>query len=576
MNATTTTTASEPTSRIARPAPPTHDRVAGLHVLRLEGDFYEMGHQHGTLLADAVKAGPVPYYRRMVERLAGKPLGRLAPALTQLVQRGVGARVARAMPGFARETIFGIADGAGIPRAEMMRGCTMPDALLWAVARLNELSGPGPAVAHRLRLGLGCTSAIAWGSATADGKLYHARNFDYHGVENWANHAAVLFYRPKDGMRYVSVGAAGIGLGGATAMNEAGLSLTVHQHMFTDRARLGGTPIGVVGDLVMRRARSLDEAEAILAAHTPIGCWTYLVTSAHEKGVLCHEESPDRHAARRTTRSDTTFGYANIYLDPELGATELATYGSYWRHNARRHARVNELLTSGAGALDAAGMASILADTGDRRCRIAGSIAMVMTVGSVVFRPEDGAFWVGTGDAPTSRGVFAPFSLEKEGHAPELGELRTGGADDAGADDAFESYRQAYVAYVDHGDVAAARDAAERAVQRAPEQAIYRALSGLLSIELGEPAAARRAFDAAIAAGHPDEERVASFHLWRARASDLAGLRESALKDYRACIGRHADAPVHAAAKKGLRRSFRLRDARRMHVEMAFADVTSP
>jgi len=551
-----------------------HERVAGLHVLRLAGDFYEMGRQHGSLLGDAVKTGPVPYYARMVERLAGKPLGRFAPALTALVQRAIGTRVARSIPDFALQTIYGIADGAGIPRDELLAGCTMPDALLWLVARLNRLRNPGPAIAHRLALGLGCTSAIAWGEATTDGRLYHARNFDYHGVDNWPSHAAILFHRPAAGQRYVSIGAAGVGLGGITAMNEAGLSLTVHQHMFTDQTRLGGTPIGIVGDIVMRTARSLDEAEAILRAHTPIGCWTYLVTDATKREVLCYEENPTRKAVRRTRASDTTFAYANIYLDPELGQTEIALYGSYWRHNQGRHARATELLAANAGRLDAAGMASILADTGTPRCRVRDSIAMALTVGSVVFRPEDGAFWVGTGEAPTSRGVFVPFSLAREGHAPELGDLRT--ASGGVADRAFEAYRQAVVAYLDRGDVRAAREAVQRAAALAPTEAVYQAVGGLLSVELGDADAAVRALDAAIALGHPDPERVAAFHLWRGRAHDLAGRRERAEGDYQVALASRADAPVHAAARRGLRRRFRPRHARRIQIEMSLGDVIAP
>lgn len=61
------------TSPIAAPArgaapssPRALERVAGLSVVRLEGDFYEMGRQHGSLLAEGVKQGPVPYYARMV------------------------------------------------------------------------------------------------------------------------------------------------------------------------------------------------------------------------------------------------------------------------------------------------------------------------------------------------------------------------------------------------------------------------------------------------------------------------------------------------------------------------------
>jgi hypothetical protein len=153
------TTASTVTANVPRVASAAdasrHSRVENLHVLRLSGDFYEMGRQHGSLLKDEVKDGPVPYYTRMVERLTGKSFGRAAPLLTTLVQRSVGARVGKGLPEFARETLHGIADGAGIDRAEFFRGCTMPDALVWVVSRMAQLRGEGPAVAHRLRLGIG-------------------------------------------------------------------------------------------------------------------------------------------------------------------------------------------------------------------------------------------------------------------------------------------------------------------------------------------------------------------------------------------------------------------------------------
>ncbi|NUO52922.1 MAG: hypothetical protein HOV80_29095, partial [Polyangiaceae bacterium] len=553
-----------------------HKRVDGLNVLKVAGSFAEMGEQHGKLLADQVKAGPIPYYRRQVERLLGKPLGPISPYIAAAIQRVIGSRVERALPDFARETATGIARGAGLDEAEFLRGCTMPDSLLWATARLMQVRNPGPAVAHRLALGLGCTSALAWGAATKDGKLYHARNFDYHGVANWPRHATAIFHEPERGQRYVSISAAGVGLGGVTSMNEAGLTLTVHQHMFTDKTRLGGTPIGVVGDIVMREARSLDEAEAILSRHTPIGCWTYVVSDGNKNQVLCFEENPDRRAARRTSADETTFGYANIYLDPQLGETEVALYGSYWRHNQGRHATVNQRLRDRAGSLDAAGMAEILGDVGDPRCRLRDSIAMVLTVGSIVFRPSDGAFWMGTGEAPTSRGSYVPFSLAKQDHAPELGALDVKHGTSLEDEAAFERFRQAYLAYVDDGDPRSARDHIEAATRLAPVQALYHSTAGLLSVELGDAERAQSSFNRAIELGHPDEQRVAAFHLWRGRAFDLAGRRSEALTDYRICSAKRADAPVHAAAKDGLKKAFDKKRAGRMHIEMSLGDVVQP
>ena len=558
-------------------------QVGGLRVLDLAGSFEEMGEQHGALLAEEVKRGPIPYYRSMVERLFGKSMGPLSPYVAAAIQRVVGGQVRKQFPAFALETIRGIAKGAKIDEEEFIRGCTMPDALLWSAARLAELRDPGPAVAHRLELGLGCTSAIAWGAATSDGKLYHARNLDYYGVENWVNNAALIFHTPTKGFKYVAVSAAGVGLGGVTAMNEAGLTLTVHQHMFTDKTRLGGMPIGLVGDIVMREASTLEQAQEILARTRPIGCWTYLVTCGKSKRVLVWEENPDRQVGVihggpvAQSPQESTYGYANIYIDPELGATEVGLYGSYWRHNKGRYVRVNDLLRRGAPDHSAQSVAKILGDQGsDARCRVRDSIAMVMTVGSVVFCPEDGVVWVGDGQAPTSRGSFVPFSLKTGTVCTTHAGFGTTDVADRASDEAFEHYRRAYVAYVDRSDAAEALGHVSVATELAPAQPVYHHLAGLLAVELGRAGAAVASFDKVVSLGHLDEERVSAAHLWRGRAHDLNGNRSAALADYRHALGLRADAPVHRASKAALQKPYTLRKAKHIHIEMSLADVVMP
>ncbi len=563
---------------LRREGPATLSRVRDLNVLCVEGDFREMGRQHGALLRDEIARGPIVYYRGFLEKLLGA--GRktsLGPLAVTLLQKTIGGRVAKAMPAFAVDTIRGLSEGSGIPYETFLEGCTMPDSLLWVASRMMQAKAPGPAVIHRMSLGLGCTSAIAWGKATADGKLYHARNFDYHGVEAWPSTQTVIFHKPAQGMRYVSIAAAGVGLGGATAMNEAGLSLTVHQHMFTQKSRLGGTPIGTMGDVVMREARTLADAERILAAQRPIGCWTYLVTSGHEKGVLAWEENPDRQAPRRTTPDDTTFGYANIYLDPELGRTEEDLYPSYWRHNHGRHTRANELLRAGAAqGHDARSMAAILADEGPSSCRVRTAIAFVLTVGSTVFRPEDGVFWVGSGVAPTSQGTWVPFELGRAAHAPEHGELDVANHDDPAAVAAYEHYRRAYIGYVDDCDTKKALRHVAQAAELAPRQPLYHLTLGLLALQAGDARTAIRAFEAALALGHEDEERRSSMHLWHARALDVDGRRDAAVGAYRSALGLRADDGVRAAAKRGMRRAYRQEKASRYSVDIALADVVAP
>lgn len=556
--------------------PAWHQKVGGLHVLKLRGSSYEMGLQHGTLLREAVRSGPLPYYRDYVQKMMVQAgLGEAAPALWWALKNTVGRAVRRQLPDFAQDALRGLAEGAGLTRSEVLEGCVMADSLLWVASRLMTLSGSQDTVRHRVALELGCSSAIAWGDATSDGRLLHARNFDYHGVASWTREAAVVFHEPDHGHRYVSISAAGILMGGVTAMNEAGLSLTVHQHMFSDGTRLGGTPIGLVGDIIMREASNLEDAERILAKYQPIGCWTYLVTDGRRREVLCHEQNPARKVNWRK-KEESTFAYANIYLDSQLASTERDLYGAYWRANVGRYQRLREQLAAGRGDHDAGSMSAILADTGGA-CRLRRPIAMLLTVGSVVFRPDDGVCWVATGEAPVSQNPFLAFDLKKEAYAPEHGELTAGVLVDRGSAAAFGAYREAYLAYFDHADTAGSRRLLGDAVRLQPEQPLYRALDGLLALTDGAPRKAVAAFDEALRLGHPDPERIASLQLWRGRAHDVVGERTAALADYRAAAtAARVDPPVRKAAEKGLRKPFTARQARRVKVDFAYADVVSP
>ncbi len=580
----TTPTITEPSIARRTLGPAWHERHAGLHVVKLKGSAYEMGHQHGALLRDVIPSGPIPYYRAYFEKLIGRAaLGPLGPLVWPTLQALVGTRVGRKMPGFAEETIRGLADGAGLRFEDVYGGCTMPDSMIWLAARFQELRAPGPAVVHRLSLGLGCTSAIAWGSATRDGKLVHARNFDYHGVDSWPRTQAVLFHEPEEGQRYVSIAAAGVVLGGITAMNEAGLSLTVHQHMFTDQSALGGTPIGAMGDEVMRKAESLDDAERLLAGNRPIGCWTYVITDGKTNEVMCFEESPKRHRSFRlggdrpmdatAQRAKDTFGYANVYLDDALGRTETNLYGSYWRHNAARHRKTNDRLAAGAGAHDVQTVAGILADRGHDACRVSEASAMVMTVASVVFRPEDGLVWVGTGEAPTSRNRFVAFDLKGERRATEEASFVVDDGETAEARRAFELYRDAMVLHVDHANVEGAATAMREACELAPEEPVFHFVRGLLALEQRARTSAEEAFTRAITIGHPHAERRAAFHLWRARVRGELGRRDEAIADYRACLALAADPPVHAAARREHAKGW---SGKRRAIDFSMGDVISP
>lgn len=313
----------------------------GFHVLRLAGSDAEMGFQHGRLLKEAIRRGPVPYFRDYLPRMLETSLGRAqARAVAGLLQASAGRELAEKLPPRLRRHLDGLAAGAELPVQDLMRAFVLPDLFLWLVSLSNRVKRPGAAPLPLL----GCSSALALAESTHGAGLLHGRNLDYMGVGYWDAEPALLFYQPDQGMPYASVSAAGIPFGGITAMNQAGLTLAVHQHLSCLNVRRGGVPIGIAGDAVMRQGESLADAVKLLEAHPPTACWTYLIASAQEQAVLCYETGGA--ATRWFITRQPTFGYTNFYLDPALAAQETHYYPSQWRSNLGRYdticARLNQ------------------------------------------------------------------------------------------------------------------------------------------------------------------------------------------------------------------------------------------
>jgi tetratricopeptide (TPR) repeat protein len=559
-------------SPVSEEPPADDERIEGIHVLRLRGNDYEMGYQHGRLLRDAIARGPIPYFARWVEKLVSRgffgPLAPLAKGLGKLLTHTVGRRIAQKFPKHVQDAIKGLADGAGIDQNELLRAVTMPETYLWLGIWYKRVFKAPIAPRYGVPV-IGCTSALAWSDATTHRRLLHGRNFDYQGVGAWDKEQAVIFHEPSDGQPYVSIAAAGVLLGGVTAMNASGISLVVHQHIASIDFDLDGLPVGVVGDLVMRHARTLDDAKRILDDHRPNGAWTYIVASAKERRAMAYEVSA-HHRAVIDPKGDT-FGYANIFLDRTLEKTEVDFYPSYWRNNVERYHAANRRLEQSRGKIDADMIASILGDIGDG-CRLSKNVSALTTVASVVFDAERSIVHVATGRAPVCNRPYIAFDLDRKCARTDLPKLLGGTRVDPSALEAFDCYREAYERHFGEADLEAARRLVERARERAPNQAVYAFVAGLLAIEARDWESAVSAFTSAIAIGHDIPQRMAAFHLWRGRAHDALGHRELALRDYRqALVG--SDPAVHRAARKNLDRVWKPKVPA---IEWSYGDVLAP
>jgi hypothetical protein len=548
-----------------------------LTILRTSGSAHEQGLTHGRELADRIPTGTVSFFHRFLDlTIANSRAPFWARPLARLYAGHVSRRLAARLPDYFRELSRGISEGSGLPLDELLRAFMLPETFLALVAETERRLPPDQALLSPPLCG--CTSVIAARSATADGRILHARNFDYPALGYWERNRVVLFNRPADGMRYVSAISAGIPANGATGMNEAGLCIAIHQH-WIDRVDLGGVPVGAGAEVALRHARTIDEAVAIILEHPTVAGFTYLITHGPSRDAVALEVAPGRHGLVRLGGQGIpdTLGYANKYLSPELAGREVPLLSAYWENCENRLRHANAGLAEGRHTPRS--LASILGrarepERGAPRF-FGGAVPMPITVQTVVFDPEHLRIWVGDGGAPASHGRFLPFSLEKEGLDDSVEPFETPGFGSAARDAAYGKYLEAYRRYFEQGDGPGALARVREAVELAQDAPELRALAGWLELREGDAAAARASFAHAARgfAGSPGEpRREAEARLGRAIACDLLGAeRDWARGEYAALAGDAGlSERVRRYARAGERRPRRARDARAIPIDFTF------
>lgn len=217
----------------------------GRRILHLKGKPYEMGFQHGRLLAREVRmvAQTILQTVNMEETMrSGQPL---IPRLHKIYEQ-----CKPHIPAEYIEEARGLAAGSGLPE----------DTILM----LNIF----PELFH-------CSGFALWGTATADGKLYHGRILDYMNGIGLQSVAVVMVYEPEGKIPWVNISYASF-IGSVTGMNAR--KIAIGEMGGRGAGKWDGMPMTYLVRRALENASTLDKALRIFK-ETPRTCEYYYVVS---------------------------------------------------------------------------------------------------------------------------------------------------------------------------------------------------------------------------------------------------------------------------------------------------------
>ncbi len=184
----------------------------------------------------------------------------------------------------------------------------------------------------------------------------------------------------------------------------------MHQN-FTKDVGLYGVPVVLIGELVLRQARSLEDAEAILGKHRPASLWTFVVTDLKSGETMAVESSPKQFHVRRG--EENLFVQTNHAMNEKTRESENASLGMR-ANSIFRMKRAFEMLERNAPS--AALLARVLSyqDNAEGQLSAYHDILKAETLQSVIFESAIGksaTLYLSVDEAPAASGRYAAFPL---------------------------------------------------------------------------------------------------------------------------------------------------------------------
>lgn len=489
-------------------------RRNGLYVLSVSGDPFEMAFQHGKLLKSEISKGALPQVAKIVENSVRNAFPAI-PLVTDFVINYLyknytdqilktGIEMQGGDPEKTMLEAYGLSEGASIPLDIVLYGALGPETLQVVLGK--QLSG-GLILPARTPSGVmlkNCTDFAVRGGYTEKGEMIIGRNTDYPLNGSFDRFPTVIYYHPTDeAQRYMAVTSAGLHSAGVIGYNESGLFLGVHT-IPTLEVSEEGISIFLVGQEVLRSAKSFDGAIDIFKRYKPAAGWAYTLVSTQENRMATIELTNKRMAVNES-KGDLHV-QTNHFGSPSMLEANLDLNASVNEDTRARKLRVENLAHQWKGNFDSWHAVKTLSDKWDpihHKPRGLGNVVAVhTTLSSAVFDPYRGRAFVASGLAPVSLTSFvevplidlfdpSTFSsdlfstLENSSYFEDYPEIAQ----------AEQIYIEAKTAYESELNPTKSYHILKQAAVLDPDNAAYSFVEGIMALKANQTKGAKKAFD---------------------------------------------------------------------------------
>jgi hypothetical protein len=390
------------------------ERCGNIDVLELRGTPVERARANGELLRDVLSKDVTEYFsEKIFDVTRDKP--QFLAKILELFYHQIVRLLHRGAPTSLREELDAMSAAYGVDSIYLKRAISLPD----TAGLLNAL---GSKSFLRSLPSAGCTSI-----AKKEGeKFVYGRNLDFAGAGIWDAHPMLTIILPPEGsgeLKHIAFGAHGAHFGGITGVNEAGISFAVHQN-YMKQASLYGVPMFFIGELVLREAKNLQEAEEILRRYRPAPLWTFVVSDLKTGETMAVESSGSHFAVRRMDSG--LFAQTNHVMHQEVREHEFISLGTKLNSVHRMKIALQSLERLKGSSLEVAAFAKILSYQEDPQGQLSAyhDILKAHTIQTVLLssaKGQPGNVYLSSDPAPTAAGRYQGFdwkSLWAQTEAP--------------------------------------------------------------------------------------------------------------------------------------------------------------